>query len=155
LDVNTPLWMRGPGFANASFAIESAMDELAHRLRIDPIELRLRNEPAEDQSNGLPWSTRRLRECYTVGAREFGWHRRNPKPRSTRDGDWLIGLGMAAAVYDPDGQAAEARARLNADGTAVVEAAASDMGPGTYTSQTQVAADALGLAVRAVDFRLG
>jgi xanthine dehydrogenase YagR molybdenum-binding subunit len=155
LDVNTPLWMRGPGFANASFAIESAMDELAHRLRIDPIELRLRNEPAEDQSNGLPWSTRRLRECYTVGAREFGWNRRNPKPRSTRDGDWLIGLGMAAAVYDPDGQAAEARARLNADGTAVVEAAASDMGPGTYTSQTQVAADALGLAVRAVDFRLG
>ncbi|WP_069766795.1 xanthine dehydrogenase family protein molybdopterin-binding subunit [Streptomyces sp. LUP30] len=155
LDVNTPLWMRGPGFANASFAIESAMDELAQRLRIDPIELRLRNEPAEDQSNGLPWSTRRLRECYTVGAREFGWHRRNSKPRAARDGDWLIGLGMAAAVYDPDGQAAEARARLNADGTAVVEAAASDMGPGTYTSQTQVAADALGLAVRAVDFRLG
>ncbi|WP_069758619.1 xanthine dehydrogenase family protein molybdopterin-binding subunit [Streptomyces sp. LUP47B] len=155
LDVNSPIWMRGPGFANASFAIESAMDELAHRLRIDPIELRLRNEPAEDESNNLPWSTRRLRECYTVGAREFGWHRHNPKPRARRDGDWLIGLGMAAAVYDPNNMEAHARARLNADGTAVVEAAASDMGPGTYTSQTQVAADALGLTMRAVTFRLG
>ncbi|MGI5193262.1 xanthine dehydrogenase family protein molybdopterin-binding subunit [Streptomyces sp. CA-288835] len=155
LDVNTPIWMRGPGFANASFAIESAMDELADRLRIDPIELRLRNEPAEDESTGLPWSTRRLRECYTVGAREFGWERRKAKPRSTREGDWLIGLGMAAAVYDPGLVAADARARLDADGTAVVEAASSDMGPGTYTSQTQVAADALGLAMRAVDFRLG
>ncbi|MFH8662372.1 xanthine dehydrogenase family protein molybdopterin-binding subunit [Streptomyces afghaniensis] len=155
LDVNSPIWMRGPGFANASFAIESAMDELAHRLGVDPIELRLRNEPAEDESNGLPWSTRRLRECYTIGAREFGWERRNSKPRSRRDGDWLVGLGMAAAVYDPNNMPAKARARLNANGTAVVEAASSDMGPGTYTSQTQVAADALGLAMRAVDFRLG
>ena len=155
LDVNTPIWMRGPGFANASFAIESAMDELAHELGVDPIELRLRNEPAEDESNGLPWSTRRLRECYTVGAREFGWDRRDARPRSTRDGELLIGLGMAAAVYDPGRMPARARVRLGADGTAVVEAAASDMGPGTYTSQTQVAADALGLAMRAVDFRLG
>ncbi|MFH9065716.1 xanthine dehydrogenase family protein molybdopterin-binding subunit [Streptomyces coeruleorubidus] len=155
LDVNTPIWMRGPGFANASFAIESAMDELSHRLRIDPIELRLRNEPAEDESNNLPWSTRRLRECYTVGAREFGWNRRNPTPRARRDGDWLIGLGMAAAVYDPGRYPAQARVRLDADGTAVAEAASSDMGPGTYTSQTQVAADALGLTMRTVTFRLG
>ncbi|OUC94665.1 xanthine dehydrogenase family protein molybdopterin-binding subunit [Streptomyces swartbergensis] len=155
LDVNTPLYMRGPGFANASFAIESAMDELANRLGVDPIELRLRNEPPEDESNGLPWSTRKLRECYTVGAREFGWDRRNPKPRSTRDGDWLIGLGMAAAVYDPGRFPAQARVRLDADGTAVAEAATIDMGPGTYTSQTQVAADALGLTMRNVTFRLG
>ncbi|MFD5910592.1 xanthine dehydrogenase family protein molybdopterin-binding subunit [Streptomyces massasporeus] len=155
LDVNTPIWMRGPGFANASFAIESAMDELADRIGVDPIELRLRNEPADDESNGLPWSTRRLRECYTVGAREFGWDRRKPKPRSTRDGDWLIGLGMAAAVYDPGRFPAQARVRLDANGTAVAEAATSDMGPGTYTSQTQVAADALGLTMRNVTFRLG
>ncbi|MFF5984695.1 xanthine dehydrogenase family protein molybdopterin-binding subunit [Streptomyces olindensis] len=155
LDVNTPLYMRGPGFANASFAIESAMDELADRLGVDPIELRLRNEPAEDESKGLPWSTRKLRECYTVGAREFGWDRRDPEPRSTRDGDWLIGLGMAAAVYDPGRFPAQARIRLDADGTAVAEAATIDMGPGTYTSQTQVAADALGLTMRTVTFRLG
>ncbi|MBA2946972.1 xanthine dehydrogenase family protein molybdopterin-binding subunit [Streptomyces himalayensis] len=155
LDVNTPIWMRGPGFASASFVIESAMDELAHKLGLDPIELRRRNEPSEDEAKNLPFSTRRLRECYTVGAREFGWDRRNPRPRSTRDGNWLVGLGMAAGVYDPGRFPAEARARLDADGTAVVEAATSDMGPGTYTSQTQVAADALGLTMRTVTFRLG
>ncbi|MDX2681706.1 xanthine dehydrogenase family protein molybdopterin-binding subunit [Streptomyces sp. NY05-11A] len=155
LDLPTPLYMRGPGFQTASFALESAMDELAHRLGVDPIELRWRNEPSEDESTNLPFSTRRLRECYDVGAREFGWHRRDPRPRSRREGDWLIGMGMAAGVYDTARFAAQARARLDADGTAVVEAAASDMGPGTYTSQTQVAADALGLAMRAVTFRLG
>ncbi|WP_210584651.1 xanthine dehydrogenase family protein molybdopterin-binding subunit [Streptomyces sp. GESEQ-35] len=155
LDVNTPIWMRGPGFASASFVIESAMDELAHELGVDPIELRRRNEPREDESTNEPFSTRRLGECYTVGAREFGWDRRDPRPRSTWDGDQLIGLGMAAGVYDPGRFPAQARARLDADGTAVVEAATSDMGPGTYTSQTQVAADALGLTMRTVTFRLG
>ncbi|MFE5757383.1 xanthine dehydrogenase family protein molybdopterin-binding subunit [Streptomyces massasporeus] len=155
LDVNTPIWMRGPGFASASFVIESAMDELAHKLGVDPIELRRRNEPSEDESTNEPFSTRRLSECYTVGAREFGWDRRNPKPRARREGDWLIGLGMAAGVYDPGRFPAQARARLDADGTAVVEAATTDMGPGTYTSQTQVAADALGLTMRTVTFRLG
>ncbi|WP_405989952.1 xanthine dehydrogenase family protein molybdopterin-binding subunit [Streptomyces sp. NBC_00986] len=155
LDVNTPIWMRGPGFASASFVIESAMDELAHELGVDPIELRRRNEPREDESTNEPFSTRRLSECYTVGARAFGWDRRDPRPRSTRDGDQLIGLGMAAGVYDPGRFPAQARARLDADGTAVVEAATSDMGPGTYTSQTQVAADALGLTMRTVTFRLG
>ncbi|WP_327342869.1 xanthine dehydrogenase family protein molybdopterin-binding subunit [Streptomyces europaeiscabiei] len=155
LDVNTPIWMRGPGFASASFVIESAMDELAHELGIDPIELRRRNEPSEDESTSEPFSTRRLRECYTVGAREFGWQRRSSRPRARREGDWLIGLGMAAGVYDCGRFPAQARARLDADGTAVVEAATSDMGPGTYTSQTQVAADALGLTMRTVTFRLG
>jgi xanthine dehydrogenase YagR molybdenum-binding subunit len=147
--------MRGPGFATAVFAIESAMDELAHKLGIDPIELRLRNEPEEDPSSGLPFSTRRLRECLAVGAREFGWDRRNPRPRSTRDGDWLIGTGMATGTYDVPRNPTQARVRLDADGTALVEAATSDMGPGTYTSQTQVAADALGLTMRNVTFRLG
>ncbi|MEV5355801.1 xanthine dehydrogenase family protein molybdopterin-binding subunit [Streptomyces sp. NPDC086081] len=155
LDVNTPIWMRGPGPATASYVIESAMDELADRLGIDPIELRRRNEPDEDESSGLPWSTRRLRECYTVGAREFGWDRRPTKPRSRREGDWLIGMGMAAGVYHTARMPAEARVRLDADGTAVVETAASDMGPGTYTSQTQVAADALGLTIRTVTLKLG
>jgi xanthine dehydrogenase YagR molybdenum-binding subunit len=155
LDVNTPIWMRGPGFATAELVIESAMDELAHELGIDPIELRLRNEPSEDPSSGLPFSTRRLRECYSVGAREFGWQRRDPKPRSTRDGDWLVGTGMAAAVYDTGGFPAQAHVRLHANGTALAQAATSDMGPGTYTSMTQVAADTLGLTMRTVEFRLG
>ncbi|MFC6067069.1 xanthine dehydrogenase family protein molybdopterin-binding subunit [Streptomyces ochraceiscleroticus] len=155
LDVNTPLWMRGPGFATASFVIESALDELAAKLGIDPIELRRRNEPSEDESSGLPFSTRRLRECCTVGAREFGWHRRSARPRSRREGNWLIGMGMAVGVYETQRNQAQARVRLDADGTALVQAAASDMGPGTYTSQTQVAADALGLTMRTVTFRLG
>ena len=155
LDVNTPIWMRGPGWATGTQVIECAMDELAHELRIDPIELRLRNEPGEDPSTGLPFSTRRLRECYTVGAKEFGWHRRNPRPGVTRDGDWLVGTGMAAAVYDTGGFPAQAHVRLNADGTALVQSATSDMGPGTYTSMPQVAADALGLTMRTVTFRLG
>ncbi|MFJ8717268.1 xanthine dehydrogenase family protein molybdopterin-binding subunit [Streptomyces violaceus] len=155
LDVNTPIWMRGPGFATAAFVIESAMDELADRLGIDPIELRRRNEPSEDESNGLPFSTRRLRECYTVGAREFGWQRRSQRPRSRREGDWLIGMGVAVGAYETQRNQAQARVRLDADGTALVETAASDMGPGTYTSQTQVAADALGLTMRTVTFRLG
>jgi xanthine dehydrogenase YagR molybdenum-binding subunit len=153
--VNTPLWMRGPGYATAAHVIESAMDELAYRIGVDPVELRHRNEPTQDESTGLPFSTRRLRECLTVGAREFGWQHRPRAPRSRRDGDWLIGTGMAAGVYDASRDAAQARARLDADGSAVVEAASTDMGTGTYTSMTQVAADALGLALDRVQFRLG
>ena len=155
LDVNTPVWMRGPGYSTASFVIESALDELADRIGVDPVELRHRNEPTHDESTGLPFSTRRLRECLVVGAREFGWRNRPRAPRSQRDGDWLIGTGMAAGGYDASRDAAQALARLDADGSAVVEAATSDMGPGTYTSMTQVAADALGLTVDRVRFRLG
>ncbi|MDT0568503.1 xanthine dehydrogenase family protein molybdopterin-binding subunit [Streptomyces sp. DSM 3412] len=155
LDVNAATWMRGPGYATAAFPMESALDELAYELGVDPIELRLRNEPEEDPSSGLPFSTRRLRDCYRVGVREFGWNRRNPEPRSTRDGDWLIGTGVATGVYDVVRSAAQASVRLDANGTALIESSASDMGPGTYTSMTQVAADALGLTMRNVTFRLG
>jgi xanthine dehydrogenase YagR molybdenum-binding subunit len=155
LDVSTPWFMRGPGYSNGAYCVESAMDELAHELGLDPIELRLRNEPTADESTDLPFSTRRLRDCYRVGAREFGWHRRSPKPRSTRDGDWLIGMGMAAGVYDTARSEAQVSFRLDADGSALVQSATSDMGPGTATSMTQVAADALGLTMRQVTFRLG
>jgi xanthine dehydrogenase YagR molybdenum-binding subunit len=155
LDVSTPIWMRGPGHASASYVIECAMDELAHEVGVDPIQLRLRNEPTKDESSGLPFSTRRLRECYEVGAREFGWDRRESEPRSTRDGDWLVGTGMATAMYSTGALPTKAHARLHADGTALVRSATSDMGPGTYTSMRQVAADALGLTMDTVRFRLG
>ena len=155
LDVNTPTYMRGPGYASAAHVLETAMDELAHTLGIDPIELRRRNEPDEDPSSGLPFSTRRLQECCTVGARGFGWTNRNPEPGSTRDGDWLVGTGMATAVYDTGSETARALVRLCADGTALVQAATSDMGTGTYTSMTQVAADELGLGTDDVTFQLG
>lgn len=155
LDVNTPTYMRGPGHSSAAHILETAMDELAHTLGIDPIELRRRNEPDEDPSTGLPFSTRRLQECYTVGAREFGWADRDPEPRSTRDGDWLVGTGMAAAVYNTASETARALVRVRVDGTALVQAGTSDMGTGTYTSMTQVAADELGLGTEDVTFELG
>jgi xanthine dehydrogenase YagR molybdenum-binding subunit len=155
LDVNAAVWMRGPGFATAAYVIESTLDELAYRVGVDPVELRHRNEPSEDESTGLPFSTRRLRECLQVGAREFGWHERPRAPRSRRDGYWLIGTGMAAGVYRANRLPAQCGVRLDQDGTAVVEAATTDMGPGTYTSMTQVAADALGVEMGQVRVRLG
>jgi xanthine dehydrogenase YagR molybdenum-binding subunit len=155
LDTSTPTFMRAPGEASGIFALESAMDELAVQLGIDPIELRLRNEPEIDEGENRPFSSRSLTACYEAGADRFGWASRDPRPRSMRDGRLLIGWGMAAATYPVFRAPASARARLMPDGTAEVETAASDMGPGTYTSMTQVAADALGLAPSQVRFQLG
>lgn len=155
LDVNTPTWMRGPGFVTGAHVLETALDELAYAFGLDPIELRRRNEPSYDEVSGLPFSTRRLLECFAVGAREFGWADRDPAPRSTRDGDWLVGTGTAAAVCEIGRSVAQASVRLRADGTALVQAATSDMGPGTYTAMTQIAAEELGLDLDAVVFRLG
>ncbi|MBJ7338770.1 xanthine dehydrogenase family protein molybdopterin-binding subunit [Mycolicibacterium sp.] len=155
LDVNQPTYMRGPGYTTGTFALESAMDDLAYRLNLDPIELRMRNEPDRDQTDGLPFSTRRLSECLRRGADEFGWSRRNSTPRAVREGSTLIGIGMAAAGYHTSRSESDALARINADGTADVQVATSDMGPGTYTSMSQVAADALGLSISRVRFALG
>jgi xanthine dehydrogenase YagR molybdenum-binding subunit len=155
IDANVPCPMRGPGATPGTFALETAMDDLAHRLAMDPVELRLRNEPDRDQTNGMPFSTRRLTDCLTQGAARFGWSQRNPAPRSVRDGSELIGIGMAAAGYHTNRSDADALVRVNADGTADVCSATSDMGPGTYTSMTQVAADALGIPMPRVRFALG
>jgi xanthine dehydrogenase YagR molybdenum-binding subunit len=155
LDVNPPTFMRGPGATSGAFALESAIDDLAYRLGMDPIELRLRNEPDRDLSDNLPFSTRRLTDCLRQGGETFGWSRRNPEPRSTRDGNQLIGTGMAGAAYHTSRSQCAALARINADGTADVQCGTSDMGPGTYTSMTQVAADALGMPMSRVRFALG
>src|SRR5438876_46066 len=155
MNVHTPTYMRAPGEVSGIFALESAMDELAVALSIDPIELRLRNEPQQDEFRKLPFSSRSTRECYRVAAERFGWSKRNPKPRSMRDGRWLIGWGMASATYPMNYAPASAKARLLPDGSAEVTSAASDMGPGTWTSMTQVAAEALGLPIERVKFTLG
>jgi len=155
LDVHQPTQMRGPGAVTGAFALESAMDELAHQLGIDPVQLRLRNEPAVDQVGNLPFSTRGLTECYQQGAQSFGWSQRGPVPRARTEGGLLVGMGMAAAAYHTTRLAADASARINDDGTAVVASATTDMGPGTYTSMTQVAADALGLPTSRITFQLG
>jgi xanthine dehydrogenase YagR molybdenum-binding subunit len=136
LDESTPTWMRGPGEASGIFALECAMDELAVQLGMDPIELRLRNEPTIDEGRNRPFSSRSLRQCYALGAARFGWSRRDARPGSMSEGRLLIGWGMATTTYPANRSAAGARARLVADGTAEVETAASDMGPGTYTSMT-------------------
>jgi xanthine dehydrogenase YagR molybdenum-binding subunit len=155
LDINPPTFMRGPGTTTGAFALECGMDDLAVGLGIDPIELRIRNEPDRDQFEDVPFSTRRLTDCFWQGAAMFGWSRRNPTPRAVRDGGQLIGIGTAATVYHTLRGPCAVSARVNADGTADVGSATSDMGPGTYTSMTQVAADALGLPIPRIRFTLG
>lgn len=155
LDIGTPNHMRGPGEASGVFALECAMDELSYKLRLDPIELRRRNEPEIDEGENKPFSSRSLMKCYDLAAERFGWSRRVPEPRSMRDGRLLIGMGVASASYPAFHAQASALVRLLPDGTAEVEVAASDMGPGTYTSMTQVAAETLGLPVERVRFSLG
>jgi xanthine dehydrogenase YagR molybdenum-binding subunit len=147
--------MRAPGEASGVFALESAMDELAVALNIDPVELRLHNEPERDDFKQLPFSSRSTRACYRVAAERFGWSQRDPEPRSMRDGRWLIGWGMSTATYPMNYAPASAAGRLLPDGTAEVTSASSDMGPGTWTSMTQVAAETLGLPIERVRFSLG
>jgi xanthine dehydrogenase YagR molybdenum-binding subunit len=152
---NTPVTLRAPMEAQGHFALECAMDELAYAIGVDPVELRLRNDTDIDPDSGRPFSTRALRECLTQGAAHFGWDRRPPNPRSMRDGRYLIGQGVAAASYTHWRWPGKARVTLNRDGSALVEAAAHDIGTGTYTVMTQVAADALGVTTDKVAVRLG
>src|SRR5438128_4567242 len=155
MNVHTPTYMRAPGEASGVFALECAIDELAVALDMDPVELRLRNEPEQDEFKKLPFSSRSTREAYRAAAERFGWNRRTAEPGSMRDGRWLIGWGMASATYPTNYAPASAMARLLPDGTAEVMSAASDMGPGTWTSMTQVAAETLGLPIERVKFILG
>ncbi|WP_046468448.1 xanthine dehydrogenase family protein molybdopterin-binding subunit [Allosalinactinospora lopnorensis] len=155
----TPTFTRGPGEASGMFALESAMDELAYELGLDPIELRLRNHADADPLTGNPWSSKGLRECYQRGAERFGWRERNPAARSQRDGHWLIGSGTATAGYPvpafPGLQPQRARARLYADGSAVLQAGTQEFGTGVATAMTQVAADGLGVPLDRVRFDYG
>jgi xanthine dehydrogenase YagR molybdenum-binding subunit len=155
LDLGVPTSMRAPGEASGSFALESAMDELAYAVHMDPIELRLRNYAEMDPESGKAWSSKGLRACYTRGAERFGWSRRNPELRSMRDGRWLVGWGMATASYPTVGFPAQAMAAIRADGGATVRSGTADLGTGQYTVMTQVASDALGLPPERVRFELG
>ncbi len=156
LDIVANTAMRAPGESIGTFALESAMDELATASGIDPIALRARNEPTTDPTNDRPFSSRHLVEAYRRGAVRFGWHGRTPRPRAQRDGDWWVGQGVATAYYPyyrlPGGSA---RVRLTIDGRAVVQTAAHEMGMGTATAQAQHAADRLGLPVDRVTFEYG
>ncbi|MFD2570267.1 xanthine dehydrogenase family protein molybdopterin-binding subunit [Spirosoma soli] len=155
LDLSTHCWTRGPGETSGSFALESAMDELAYALNMDPMALRLKNYADVDPENNKPWSSKHLNECYKLGAEQFGWSKRNPKPRSMQANGMLVGMGMSSGIYKSDRAKAAAKAKLMADGTLVIQTAAADVGPGTYTIMTQIAADVMGMDVRKVRFELG
>lgn len=145
LDLPTPSDMRAPGAASGVYGLECAMDEVAVALKLDPIELRLRCYSERNQHEDVPYTSKALRECYRQGAEAFGWSKRNSQPRSMRDGSELVGWGMATGVWEALQMEAAARIVLTANGHADVACAFSDIGTGTYTIMTQVAADLLGL----------
>ncbi|MGW0157855.1 xanthine dehydrogenase family protein molybdopterin-binding subunit [Mycobacterium sp. NPDC003323] len=156
LDVPVPFWMRAPGECPGMYALEVAMDEVAVACDIDPIELRIRNEPPVDPETGSPWSNRRLIECLQTGAQRFGWADRDPKPGNRSDGEWLIGTGVASAVYPAmlmPGNSA--RIEHVAPGRYVVQIGAVDIGTGTWTALAQIAADALDCDLSAIDLQIG
>jgi xanthine dehydrogenase YagR molybdenum-binding subunit len=156
LDMVANTFMRAPGESIGTFALECALDELAEQLEIDPVDLRARLEPEKDPTSGLEFSSRHIVEAYRRGAEKFGWSRRNPVPRANRDGDWLVGHGVATATYPyyrmPGGSA---RIRLTLDGRALVSMASHEMGMGTATAQAQTAAERLGLPLDQVIFEYG
>ena len=155
LDTHTPGDMRAPGAPLGTFAVESAMDELAHETGIDPVELRLRNYAERDENDNKPFTSKELRACIRQGAEKFNWSRRTPAPRSMREGRELVGLGFATGAWESQMQKHTARALLNGDGTLEIACATADLGTGTYTILTQIAADALGLPMDRVTVKLG
>jgi xanthine dehydrogenase YagR molybdenum-binding subunit len=155
LDVNSPIWMRGPGEATGAFALESAMDEMAYMLNIDPMEFRLRNYTEKDPEKNLPWSSKFLKECYQLGAERVGWNKRQLKPGSLRDGDWMVGYGMGVGTFGAHRGASKANIRLLPNGTVLLQSAVTDIGPGTGTAMTQIAADTLGIAPNKIKFEWG
>lgn len=159
LDVYTPLDMRAPGAVLGLFALECAMDELAYKAGVDPLELRLKNYTEHDQIHDHPFSSKALRSCYEQGAERFGWARRSPLPRSMSEGTSgrkrLVGMGMATGAWEAMQMPASAKATLGCDGKLIVSSATTDIGTGTYTVMTQLAADALGLDIEQVQFKLG
>lgn len=155
LNRGTPCPTRAPGEAPGTYAFEVAMDELAYQLKTDPIQLRLINYAETDEDKKKQFSSKNLKECYQRGAEAIGWSRRTAEPRSMREGNYLVGYGMATATYPANRSASSAKAVLFADGHAEIECATQDIGTGTYTIMTQVAAEAFGLPVEKVKVKLG
>lgn len=155
LDVATPAWTRGPGESSGMFAFESAIDEMSYALNMDPLEFRKKNYATEDPDKKMPWSSKFLNECYEKGAAQFGWEKRNAKPMTMRDGDWLIGQGMCTGIYHARRSPTSAKAVLRDDGSLLIQSATADVGPGTATIMTQIASDASGVPLDKIKFELG
>ena len=155
LNVSTPTHTRGPGETTGSFALESAVDELAYALKMDPVALRLKNFADQDYDKNLPWTSNHLLECYKEGAALFGWKKRNPEPGSMTSGEYLLGMGMSAGIYKSTREPASASAQLNPDGTFIVKTSVADTGPGSATICAQIAADILETSLANVQFHWG
>jgi xanthine dehydrogenase YagR molybdenum-binding subunit len=155
LNVCTPIWMRGPGEATGSFALESAMDELAYELKLDPIEFRIKNHADTDPERKLPWSSKFLKECYEMGAERIGWKNRSMQPGRLRDGDWLTGYGMGTGSFGAFRGSATVRVKLSPDGTLQLQCSVNDMGPGTATMMTKIASDSMGVPNKKIKVQMG
>lgn len=155
LHVATPIWMRGPGEAPGSFALESAMDELAFALNVDPIAFRVLNHSDTDPEKNLPWSSKYLKECYKLGADKIGWERRSLQPKGNAEGDWLIGYGMGAGAFGASRGSATVKAKLQPNGRLLLQCSVNDMGPGTATMMTAIAATELGIAPESIKVEMG
>ena len=158
MNIIIPTFTRGPGKATGSFALESAIDELAYQLKMDPIEFRLKNQPAKDPSNGKPWSSRKTVDCLQEGAKIFGWNKRKLEPRQNRHGNYLIGYGVGCGTYPARQTPTSAIVKLMrtaSDVSASIELAASDLGTGTHTIIAQTAAESLGLSLHKVSVKIG
>ena len=156
IDMYTPLDMRAPGAATGLFSLESAMDELSYEVGIDPLELRKKNYAEKDQAHhGRPFSSKELMACYDQGAEKFGWSKRKPAPRSMKNGKKLVGWGVAGGIWDASHQKAQVKATFTREGRLKIESAVTDIGTGTYTILSQLAAETLGVDMKAVDIVIG
>jgi xanthine dehydrogenase YagR molybdenum-binding subunit len=155
LDLSTPIWMRGPGEATGCFALESAIDELSYKLKMDPIALRIKNFTTVNPENKLPFSDNNLKACYDYGKEKIGWKNRPAVPGTLKENGWLIGYGMAVGVFGAGKGSASVRAVLSNDGKLLLECAVSDMGPGTTTAMTRIAAETMQMPIGKIKFKLG
>jgi xanthine dehydrogenase YagR molybdenum-binding subunit len=155
LDVNTPTWMRGPGEATGAFALESALDELSYALKMDPIDLRLKNYAKVDPDNNKQYSSKYLDEAYAMGAERIGWENRKAEAGSTLQNGWLVGYGMGGGMFGAYRDVAVARAIMKVDGTLAIQTAVSDIGPGTGTAMVLIAANAMGIDPGKIKFDMG
>ena len=155
LNTCTPIWMRGPGEATGSFALECAMDEMAHKLKMDPVEFRRLNHADTDPERKLPWSSKYLKDCYDIGMEKIGWKNRSMEPRGVREGDWYVGYGMGTGVFGSFRWGSSVKAIMDNNGKLLLQCSVNDMGPGTATMMTKIASDLMGLPVKQIKIEMG
>jgi xanthine dehydrogenase YagR molybdenum-binding subunit len=155
LNTCTPIWMRGPGEATGSYGLECAIDEMAYKLKMDPVEFRKLNHADTDPERNLPWSTKYLKECYDMGMEKIGWKSRSMEPRGVREGDWYVGYGMGTGVFGSYRWGATVKGIIDNEGKLLLQCSVNDMGPGTATMMTKIASDVMGLPTKQIKIEMG